>query len=207
MDARISSGMTKISNREKILQAGLRVVHEQGFSGASVRDIVTAAGVPQGSFTNNFVSKEAFGLEILDLYFADVCTIIARTLANETLSPLQRLRDYIDAIRQSVISDDLRSGCMLGNFSAEATGHNEPIRQRLVEVFGQLQAALNACLRAAIKAGELPRSAKPKELAGFILSALQGAILLSKAMRSIEPMEQLDTVLFSRLLQTSEHAG
>lgn len=194
------SGMAKISNRTKILQAGLRVLHEKGFSGASVRDIVTAAGVPQGSFTNNFASKEAFGLEILDLYFADVCATIARTLTNETLPPLQRLRKYIDANKWSVISDDLRSGCMLGNFSAEATGQNEPIRRRLVEVFGQLQAALSDCLDAAVKAGELPQSAKPKELAGFILSALQGAILLSKAMRSIEPMEQLDIVLFSGVL-------
>jgi integrase len=30
-----------------------------------VRDVVQAAGVPQGSFTNHFTSKEAFGLEIL----------------------------------------------------------------------------------------------------------------------------------------------
>jgi TetR/AcrR family transcriptional repressor of nem operon len=199
--------MTKISNREKILQAGLRVVHDQGFSGASVRDIVTAAGVSQGSFTNSFASKEAFGLEILELYFADVGATIARTLANDTLRPLQRLRKYIEANKQSVIADDLRSGCMLGNFSAEATGQNEPIRHRLVEIFSQLQAALSGCLHAAVKAGELPRSAKPKELAGFILSALQGAILLSKATRSVEPMEQLDIVLFSRLLQKPERAG
>jgi TetR/AcrR family transcriptional repressor of nem operon len=207
MDGRIPLRMTKLSNRGKILQAGLRVVHEQGFSGASVRDIVTAAGVPQGSFTNNFVSKEAFGLEILELYFADVCATIAKTLANDTLPPLQRLRKYIEASKRSVISDDLRSGCMLGNFSAEATGQNEKIRRRLVEIFGQLQSALSACLHAAVKAGDLPVSAKPKKLAGFILSALQGAILLSKAMRSVEPMEQLEMILFSTVLQVSDRVG
>jgi len=43
--------MARPANREKILTAGLRVVHERGFGGASVRDIVQAAGVPQGSFT------------------------------------------------------------------------------------------------------------------------------------------------------------
>ena len=55
--------MSKSSNREKILTEGLRVVHERGYTGASVRDIVEAAGVPQGSFTNHFISKEAFCLE------------------------------------------------------------------------------------------------------------------------------------------------
>ena len=59
--------MPKPSNREKILTEGMRVVHEHGFAGASVRDIVQAAGVPQGSFTNHFASKEAFGLEVIEL--------------------------------------------------------------------------------------------------------------------------------------------
>jgi TetR/AcrR family transcriptional repressor of nem operon len=31
-----------------------------GYNGTSVRDIVAAAGVPQGSFTNHFRTKEAF---------------------------------------------------------------------------------------------------------------------------------------------------
>ena len=57
--------MPKPSHRQTILTEGLRVVLERGFCGASVRDVVQAAGVPHGSFTNHFVSKEAFGLEIL----------------------------------------------------------------------------------------------------------------------------------------------
>ena len=40
--------MPKPSNREMILTEGLRVVLERGFCGASVRDVVHAAGVPQG---------------------------------------------------------------------------------------------------------------------------------------------------------------
>ena len=57
--------MPRPSHRAKILSEGLQVVHERGFGGASVRDIVHAAGVPQGSFTNHFTSKEAFGLEVM----------------------------------------------------------------------------------------------------------------------------------------------
>ncbi len=52
--------MTRISNRDKIVANGLQVMLERGYVGASVRDIVEAAGVPQGSFTNHFASKEAF---------------------------------------------------------------------------------------------------------------------------------------------------
>ena len=41
-----------------------------GYQGASVRDICAAAGVPQGSFTNHFRSKEAFAEAVLNRYFA-----------------------------------------------------------------------------------------------------------------------------------------
>ena len=100
-------GMPKPSNRDKILTEGLRVVHERGFAGASVRDIVQAAGVPQGSFTNHFASKEAFGLEILDLYYANSCSTQSLTLRNEALPPLQRLRAYIEASRDRLNRDEI----------------------------------------------------------------------------------------------------
>src|SRR3954447_18497510 len=99
--------MAKASNREKILTAGLRVVHAHGYAGASVRDIVQAAGLPQGSFTNHFTSKEAFGLEILDLYFAKGCELMRQTLRNDELSPLQRLSAYIEATKAHLNADSM----------------------------------------------------------------------------------------------------
>jgi hypothetical protein len=52
------TNMPRSSHREKLLKVGLNVVHAQGFAGASVRDIVHAAGVPQGSFTNHSSRKK-----------------------------------------------------------------------------------------------------------------------------------------------------
>ena len=113
--------MSNPSNREKILTEGLRVVHERGFAGASVRDIVGAAKVPQGSFTNHFASKEACCLEILELYFEGTRAMIHETLRNEALPPLKRLRAFIDAQIKYLDRNGWRNGCLLGNFSAEAS--------------------------------------------------------------------------------------
>src|SRR5271154_7215471 len=104
--------VAQVSNREKILTEGLRVVHERGFGGASVRDIVQAAGVPQGSFTNHFASKEAFCLEILDRYFEDPRAMIRRTLRNDTRPPLQRLLAYVDSTCKYLNRNGLQNGCL-----------------------------------------------------------------------------------------------
>jgi TetR/AcrR family transcriptional repressor of nem operon len=179
----------------------LRVVHQQGLAGASVRDIVEAAGVPQGSFSNHFASKEAFGIEILDLYFGFTEKVLAETLNNKDLKPLKRLEAYIDANQAFLEQRGVENGCLYGTYAAEITGHDEPIRRRLVEIFNVLQDSLAACLKAAVKAGELPRDFKCNEVADFILSSLQGAILLSKGRRDISPITKFKRVLFASILR------
>jgi TetR/AcrR family transcriptional regulator, transcriptional repressor for nem operon len=191
--------MPKPSHRDKLLQIGMQVVHERGFRGASVRDIVQAAGVPQGSFTNHFASKEAFGLEVVELYLANARGLIHATLRNEALAPLQRLRDYIaGGVRGE---QDLRNGCLLGNFTAEANDCGEALRLRVVAAFAEIQHALAACLRAAAQSGEIAAATDCDETAAFILASLQGAMLLAKAQRSPAPVQRFEHVLFGSVLR------
>ena len=191
--------MPKHSHKERLLTEGLRVVHERGFAGASVRDIVKAAGVPQGSFTNHFVSKESFGLEILERYFERTRIALRETLLNDALAPLQRLRAYVDCPDQTPGQTDLRNGCLIGNFSIEASEHSEAIRRRVVEIFEEIEHAVAYCLRAAVKAGELPPSTECGPLADFFISSLQGARLRAKAERSTVPIKVFKKFIF-RLL-------
>ena len=192
--------MGRISNRERILANGLQVVLERGYVGASVRDIVEAAGVPQGSFTNHFASKEAFSLEILDLYFANSRVVIGETLRNDALPPLKRLRAYVDASITAIRKHDTKNGCLVGNFAAEASDHSEVIRKRVSVIYAELREAVAYCLKAAVKAGELPRNLKISEVADFIVTGLQGAFLVSKVERDLAFAENFKKVLFSTVL-------
>jgi TetR/AcrR family transcriptional repressor of nem operon len=199
--------MSRPSLKEKILTTGLRVVHQRGFASSSVRDIVQAAGVPQGSFTNHFRSKEKFGLAVIDLYFSNSRKTMAETLRNDSLPPLRRLENYIDRLRQRLNKDQMRNGCVFGNFTAEASDHSEAIRHRLVEIFSEVQDSIACCLKAAVKAGELPPKFKYGEVAGFIVSSLQGAFLLAKAHRSPVPVDRFKRILFSTILHRDFRPG
>jgi TetR/AcrR family transcriptional repressor of nem operon len=192
--------MNRISNRERILNEGLKVVHAHGFANASVRDIVAAAGVPQGSFTNHFASKEAFGLEILEIYFETARQNIRETLVNDALPPLKRLRAWLDRSSDRKEKDCARNGCLLGNFTAEASDNSEAIRLRLIEMFAEMRDAITYCLKAAVKTGELPKKFECEDVAGFILTAMQGATLVSKAERSSDPVERFKKMLFAKVL-------
>jgi TetR/AcrR family transcriptional repressor of nem operon len=192
--------MSRISNKDRILANGLKVVLERGYVGASVRDIVEAAGVPQGSFTNHFESKEAFSLEVLDRYFANSRIVIAETLRNDDLPPLKRLRAYIDASITAIRGHEVKNGCLVGNFAAEASDHSEIIRRRVSEIYTELREATAYCLKAAVKRGELPKNLKVNDVADFIVTGLQGAWLVSKVERDLTFAENFKKTLFSTVL-------
>ena len=193
--------MPKPSHREKLLAAGLHVVLEQGYCGASVRDIVQAAGLPQGSFTNHFRSKEAFCLEVLERYFALVHENIEKTLRNDSTAPLQRLRAWVDLQIRYLEQAGMRSGCLIGNYGVEVSDHSEAIRRRLVEIFAEIHESVVYCLKAAVTAGDLSSATDCVELAHFLYASLQGAILESKVERSSAPLKRFKKVVFSTLLR------
>jgi TetR/AcrR family transcriptional regulator, transcriptional repressor for nem operon len=193
--------MPKPSHREQLLKAGFTVVLQRGYCGASVRDIVHAAGVPQGSFTNHFASKEAFCLELLDQYCVMVTENIARTLRNDEAPPLGRLEQWLDIQIKFLKKAGMRNGCLIGNFSAEAGEYSKPIRKRLGEIYEEIHSSIVYCLSAALAAGQLNASVGCDELAHFLYAGLQGAILQSKVDHSPLPLERFKKTLFTVVLQ------
>ncbi len=179
-------------------------MHEHGFAGSSVRDIIRAAGVPQGSFTNHFPSKEAFGLEVLNAYY-DQCTDLSRkTLLNDALPPLARLRKWVDGMLGAMNQNSEWNGCMLGNFGAEHSEGTEQLQERVRDIFLDLQSKIAYCLKAAVKAGELPKGTDVNGLAAFIHASLEGAVLSAKSVRSRKPMEMFRKVLFGSVLASHD---
>jgi tetracycline repressor-like protein len=125
---------------------------------------------------------------------------VRATLRNDRLPPLDRLRAWIEGQLSYLRMDDMRRGCLYGNLSAEASEASDAIRFRVASVFAENQASVAYCPEAAIEAGELAPKTDVQQLAGFIVSSLQGAILVAKSQRSPIPVERFERVVFRHLL-------
>jgi len=113
---------------------------------------------------------------------------------------LKRLRAYIDASIAAIRSHEVKNGCLVGNFAAEASDHSEIIRKRVSNIYTELREATAYCLKAAVKSGELPRTLKTGDVADFIVTGLQGAWLVSKVERDLAYAENFKKMLFSTIL-------
>jgi TetR/AcrR family transcriptional regulator, transcriptional repressor for nem operon len=189
--------MPRASNRDRILEAGLKVMVRKGYAGAAVRDIVAEAPAPQGSFTNHFRSKEEFAREVLDLYFDHTKRVVAEALEDRSVKPGERLRRYLDIITGRLASAEFGSGCLIGDLSLEAAPQSELMRTRLAEIFAEWRAPFAACIAEGQAAGEIAGTFAPEDLAEFLLSSWEGAILRMKVERNAQPLERFKRIVFA----------
>jgi TetR/AcrR family transcriptional repressor of nem operon len=193
-------GVDKPSNKAKLLAEGLKLMHRNGYTATSTRDVTSAAGVAHGAFTQQFASKEDFGLAVLDLYTQYSDKLVAETLGNEKITPLARVRAYIAGHVAMMKRDGNRSGCMYGNFAAELPELSDEISKQVAQRLAEREQSVAECLQSAVMTGELPKSFDVESTATFTIAALQGAMLISKVRHHGGPMEALKTVLFEQLL-------
>jgi TetR/AcrR family transcriptional repressor of nem operon len=196
--------MSQHSLREDILNAGLKVMFRSGYHGASVRDICAAAGAPLGSFTNHFRSKEAFAQEVLDRYFANTKTLVSQALNNKSLTPRQRLKHYLDIISNTLEGAKWNRGCLIGDFSLEASLQSRLLRRRLEEIFCEWRTPFAQCIAEAQAAGEIDSKFEPVDLAEFLLASWEGAILRMKVERGPAALDRFKHIIFETVFRNGK---
>jgi TetR/AcrR family transcriptional regulator, transcriptional repressor for nem operon len=173
----------------------------KGYVGSGVRDIAAEAGAPQGSFTNHFRSKEAFAREVLDRYFEHVKGLVREALDDRSLPPRERLRRYLEIITERLEGDGFTRGCLIGDFSLEASSHSEPLRERLGAIFEEWRVPFAACIAEGQAAGEIDAAFEAEELAEFLLASWEGAILRMKVDRSAAALERFKAIVFQTVFR------
>jgi TetR/AcrR family transcriptional repressor of nem operon len=186
--------------RGQIIESGVDTLHRRGFAASGVREITSDAGVPQGSFTNHFRSKEAFGAEVLDRYFERVEAICNVTLSDITRPPHERLRAYFEAVTNLFAGAGWRRGCMISNMSLETADHSELLRGHLQQIFGHLTERFADVLRAAQAAGSVREDIDCADLSDVLLAAWHGAIIRMRVDRDPAPLERFKRVFIDTLL-------
>jgi TetR/AcrR family transcriptional regulator, transcriptional repressor for nem operon len=190
--------MVRPNVREKIVDAGLKVLIEKGFNGCGVQDITDAAGVPKGSFYNHFESKEALGAEVVERYGRNNPRRAA--LADTSIPPLQRLRAHFERLNEAYSSARFGRGCLLGNFSAELADQSQLIRERLAELYLSWSTDIATVIAEAQANGSICTRTAAADLAAFLLDAYEGALLRARVEKSGRAFDRFMTVAFSQIL-------
>lgn len=190
--------MPRPSAKEKILSSAVDTLHARGFNGASVSDIMDAAGVAKGSFFNHYATKEALALEVLDRYGNNSRM---EMLFDKTKPPLERLRGHLTYLADSYEKFGFERGCLLGNFASEMSAAHPPVRELLGSMFAFWCDAVADIVRDAQAEGQINRPIDATKLGNFIVNAWEGVALRMKVVRNRTPADDFMVLCFDDLLR------
>jgi TetR/AcrR family transcriptional repressor of nem operon len=185
--------------RQALIQAGLEILTERGYSAVGIDPILRSVNVPKGSFYHYFKSKEAFGQALIEAYGEYFARKLDRFLLNTDVTPLQRLRNFIDDASQGMARHAFRRGCLAGNLGQEMSLLPESFREQLSGVFEDWQQRTARCLRDAQQQNEIPADLDCEHLAAWFWIGWEGAVLRAKLEASTRPLEIFAEGFFLRL--------
>ncbi len=175
--------------RESILTAARQILSRKGFAAVGINEILTAAGVPKGSFYHFFGSKDAFGEAVLRAYYTDYLAEMDRILAEPGLTSAQRLMNYWQYWRETQSADECQGKCLTVKLSAEVSDLSEAMRLALKEGTFAMLDRLERTLTAGLEDGSLAIDGTARDTAQTLYDMWLGASLLVKINRDDAPFD------------------
>ncbi|KXO80011.1 hypothetical protein AYL20_03960 [Acinetobacter venetianus] len=189
--------MPKPNVKEKILEAGLHLIHLNGFNGCSVQDITSFAGVPKGSFYNHFASKDELALYALDRFWTNGDER-RDILKNNDIEPATRLREFFNSLTKAIINNNYEKGCLIGNMSTELSIH-QIFREKLTSLYDSWKILVEECVQEAKDKDQIRINLPAASIADFLINSWEGATMRAKVEKSSKPFDEFDQVIFSSL--------
>ncbi|MEI5523530.1 TetR/AcrR family transcriptional regulator [Streptomyces brasiliscabiei] len=194
-----AGGGRREATRQKLYEAAVTLIAEQGFSATTVDEIAERAGVAKGTVYYNFASKSVLFEELLR-HGVGLLTTSLREAAEGTAREGGSRVDSLDAmIRAGLVFID-RYPSFTQLYVAELWRTNRAWQSTLMVVRQEAVAVVEGVLREGVEGGELSDEID----VGLTASALVGMVLVAALdWKAFQPQRSLDDVhaALSRLLQ------
>ncbi|MCX4403858.1 TetR/AcrR family transcriptional regulator [Streptomyces sp. NBC_01764] len=171
--------MPQVSVRGKLIEHAETVFRRQGFDGASVQDITSAAGVPKGSFYNHFRSKQELAADIVRRYSG--ATDFSMLEQGDGRSARERLRAHFAGQAQRTSSTGVEYGCLLVTMASEMPTAGEEVGTAVRGSISAWVDILTEVIRQGQHTGEIRSREPASDLAAFLIDAFEGGALRGKA--------------------------
>ena len=179
--------------RDRMVLAAARLFRDQGYDGTGFRDVVQAAGTSQGVIYHHFPGgKTDLGVAVAIAVGEWVAAGVESACA--AMSPRDAVAGLLEIIERNLVRGDLRPGCPFVAIAFAANDDEGRLRSASDAFFTRVRTALRECL---VRAGV--DSADAEAFAALAVSASEGAIILSRARRDIEPFDATRQALLDQV--------
>ena len=173
--------------KQRLLDAGLTMLLEQGYNDLGIQALLTATNTPKGSFYHHFRDKEDFALQVIDAYMTAVHAGLEHCLCDESRPPLDRVRYFFEMTQQKY-KEEGYLGCLLGGLGQELSGVSDVFSRKIDECLSYIGDRLAVCLAKAQENGELRPDLDTRHMASLLVDCWEGAALRSRLRGNPRPL-------------------
>jgi len=175
-----------------MVQSAATLIRERGIHGTGLREVVTHSGGPRGSLGRFFPGgKTQLVAEAIDVAVAELFGDFERRLSEAETFP-EAIGVIVTPWRRLLVDHDFALGCPLAATICDAAD-NESLRTHVSD----LLAGWTAPVADAYTRFGSPQAEGEAE-ATVLVAALEGALILSRAQRSIEPLDAVERFFAAR---------
>jgi AcrR family transcriptional regulator len=179
--------------RERLVQTSFELFHRNGYSATSVSQILKAASVNSGSLYYFFPTKEDLLIAVLEWCKENLWPEIVTPVFDRVSDPIERVFGILDGYRKMLVMTECKMGCPIGNLALELADSHPRVRQLLADNFTGWRKAVEGSLRDA--SDRFPPSVDLEALSLFVLTTMEGAVMLARAYKSLNAYDTSVTQL------------
>jgi TetR/AcrR family transcriptional repressor of lmrAB and yxaGH operons len=177
----------KPDSKEKTIIAAAKLLRRHGYNGTALSDILSAAGSPRGSLYFHFPNgKEEIAVAALT-YAADSVRQAIAGAAKTSKSADEFLIRIVRGMAADLERSDFKEGCPIAPTALEISGASEALTAAAGAAFQSWEQEIAAGLQSFRFNAE-----RAKLLATAALSQLEGALLLARTYRRLEPLQRAE---------------
>lgn len=179
-----NGGDDVVTTRDRLLNAGADLFRREGYASTGVKQVAAQGGAKLGSLYHFFPGgKEQLGEEVIAWAGQASLEILDGFFAREP-DAAAALDAFLAATAESLRASDFADACPITTIALEVAGTSERLRLAAARVFEQWASTVQSHLiRSGIAVGPA------RELALSLIVGVEGAFVVSRATRSIQPVE------------------
>ncbi|TWJ13406.1 TetR/AcrR family transcriptional regulator [Geobacter argillaceus] len=181
------------ATREKILETAAELINRKGFGATSINDLLGATGLKKGSLYFHFSGKEALGLAILEKARDGFLTFLDMSLSGAT--PGEKLDNFLNKVMRTHKKSGFVGGCIFGNTALEMGDAESGFAGFIEKVFEEWVERLRTVVAAAQDSGEVASDLSADVLAGHMVAAIEGGIMLARLKKDEKPLRDALTAV------------
>ena len=167
--------------REKLLDASLVLIREQGYSATSVDELCAKAGVTKGAFFHHFQSKDALAVAAANRWSEISGAFLQTAPYHKYRDPLDRVLGFLDFRKAHLKGEVAEFTCLAGTMVQEVYRTHAEIREACEASISGQAALVEADIAEAMKLYRVRAKWSAQSLALHMQAVLQGAFILAKA--------------------------